>query len=66
MHPLYMAGLTSAQRYNKRNAKIFDEYRAIKKKESGMSYKELIADGYSKETAKHITLEKKIKKLAGF
>ena len=56
-------GLTSAQRHNRMMDKIFDNYRAIKKKESGMSYKELIADGYSKETAKHIMLEKKIKKL---
>ena len=54
---------TGSQRYNKRMEKIFDDYRAIKKKESGMSYKELIADGYSKETAKHIALENKIRKL---
>ena len=31
-----------------------------------MSYKDLIADGYSKETAKHIVLEKKLKKMAGY
>lgn len=59
-------GLTSAQRYNKRMNKIFEEYRNIKKKEGGMSYKELIADGYSKETAKHIIMERKLKKMVGF
>ena len=55
-------GVTSAQRYNKRMAKIFDGYRAMRKKESKMSYKELIADGYSKETARHIVLERKLAK----
>ena len=59
-------GLTSAQKYNKRLHQIFDGYRDIKKKESEMSYKELIADGYSKETAKHIALEKKIKRMAKY
>ena len=58
--------LTSAERHNRRMNKIFDDYRTIKKKESGMDYKELIADGYSKETAKHIILERKIKRMAGF
>jgi len=66
MHQLYMAGLTKAQRYNKMKDKIFDDYRATRKKESGMSYKDLIADGYSKETAKHIALENKLQKQAGF
>ena len=61
-----MVGLTTAQRYNKRADKIFNFYRETKKKDCGMSYKELIADGYSKETAKHIALENKIKKMAGF
>jgi len=54
---------TGAERYNKRMEKIFDKYKAIKKKESGMSYKELIEDGYSKETAKHIALENKLNKM---
>ena len=58
--------LTSAQRYNKRKDKIFDDARKIREKESKMSYDELIADGYSKETAKHIALENKLKKMAGF
>ena len=31
-----------------------------------MSYKELIADGYSKETAKYIAMENKLKRMAGF
>ncbi len=44
----------------------FNFYRETKIKESGMSYKDLIADGYSKETAKHIVLEKKLKKMAGY
>ena len=59
-------GLTKAQRYNRMSDKIFDDYRARKKKESKMSYKELIADGYSKETAKYIAVENKLKKMAGF
>lgn len=46
--------------------KIFEGYKNIKKKESGMSYQELIKDGYSKETAKHIIIERKLKKVAGF
>ena len=52
-----------AERYNKRMSKIFDNYKETRKKESGMSYKELIAGGYSKETAKHIARENKLKKL---
>jgi len=55
-------GLTSAQRHNRMMDKIFADYKAIKKKESGMNYKELIADGYSKETARYIVLEKKLLK----
>ena len=51
---------TGAERYNKRMEKIWDDYKAIKEKESKMTFKELIADGYSIETAKHITLQKKI------
>ena len=51
---------TGAERYNKRLHKIFDDYRKIKDKESKMTFKELIADGYSIETAKHITLQNKI------
>lgn len=54
---------TGAQRYNDRMSKIFDEYRARKKKESGMSYKELLADGYDKETARYIILERKLNKM---
>ena len=60
-----MVGLTSAERHNRRMNKIFDDYRATKKKESGMDYKELIADGYSKETARHIALENKLRKMTG-
>lgn len=60
-----MVGLTSAQRYNRRMEKIFDGYRKIKEKESKMTYKQLIADGYSKETARHIILERKLKKIGG-
>ena len=41
--------------------KTFDDCNVIRKKESGMSYKDLIADGYSKETAKHIALKNKLK-----
>jgi len=54
---------TGSERYNKRMGKIFERYKETMKKESIMSYKELIADGYSKETARYITQEKKRKKL---
>ena len=54
--------LTGAQRYNNRMNKIFDDYKKIKEKENKMSYKKLIADGYSKETAKHIILNRKKKR----
>jgi len=54
--------LTGAQRYNNRMNKIFDDYRKIKEKENKMSYKKLIADGYSKETARQIILTRKKKK----
>ena len=54
--------LTGAQRYNNRMNKIFDDYREIKEKENKMSYKKLIADGYSKETARQIILTRKKKK----
>jgi len=37
--------------------------KGYKEKESKMSYKELIKDGYSKETAKHIVLENKQKEV---
>lgn len=56
---------TGAERYNMRMRKIFDNYQAIKLKESKMSYKELIADGYSKETARRIIRERKLKKKQG-
>jgi hypothetical protein len=49
---------TGSERYNNRMRKIFDNYEQIKIKESKMSYKELIADGYSKETARHIIKER--------
>ena len=54
-------GLTSAQRYNRRMDKIFEGYKAIKKKEETMSYKELIAAGYGKETARFIVSQRKKK-----
>lgn len=50
---------TGAERRNKRMNKIFDDYRSIKEKESKMSYKELILDGYGKETAKYIINQRK-------
>ena len=56
---------TGSQRYNARMNKIFEEAKSIRKKESGMSDKDLIADGYSKETAKQIILKRKLKKMAG-
>jgi len=52
-------GLTSAQRYNKRMDKIFSDYKDRVAKEKKMSYKKLIADGYSKETARHIVRSRK-------
>ena len=54
--------LTGAQRYNNRMNKIFDDYKKIKEKENKMSYKKLIADGYSRETAKQIVLNRKKKR----
>jgi hypothetical protein len=57
---------TGAERYNKRANKIFNDYKERRQKEKKMSYTELIADGYSKETAKYIAMENKLKKLAGF
>ena len=57
---------TGSQRYNKRAEKIFDDYRKTREKESKMNYKELIAEGYSKETARHIALENKLRKMAGY
>jgi len=56
---------TGAERYNKRMHKIFDSYNKIKEKESTMTYDDLIKDGYSKETARHIVLERKLKKMSG-
>ena len=52
-------GLTSAQRYNRRMDKIFNDYKKRCEKEKKMSYKDLITDGYSKETARHIVRGKK-------
>lgn len=69
IHHLYMVRgnfTTGSERYNKRLHKIFDDAREIKKKASKMNYKELISAGYSKETAKYIALENKIKKMAGY
>lgn len=50
---------SGAERYNNRMRKIFDNYKKIKEKEATMSYKELLDDGYSKETAKQIMKERK-------
>ena len=54
---------TGAERYNKRMEKIFENYKKTREKESKMTFKELIADGYSIETAKHIALENKLRKI---
>lgn len=54
-------GETTAQRYNRRMDKIFNDYKQRVEKEKKMSYKKLIADGYSKETAKHIVLKRRKK-----
>lgn len=57
-------GLTKAQRFNRMMERTFRDYKERREKESKMSYNELIADGYSKETAQHIALENKLRKIA--
>jgi len=52
-------GLTKAQRYNRKLHSIFDDYKTRRAKEEKMSYKQLIAAGYGKETAKFIVAQRK-------
>ena len=57
---------TGSQRYNARMDKIMDRVKEIKRQENLLtSYKSLVSAGYSKETAKHIMIERKLKRMSG-